>query len=67
MDICFDLFRPHQHGIASKQAQVPKKNIRCSKSAVLVAVVVNKNSILKLYKKPVYSVLMSYVVLPTFF
>ena len=27
MDRCFGLFRPHQHGIASKQAQVPKKNI----------------------------------------
>ena len=27
MDNCFGLFRPHQHGIASKQAQVPKSNI----------------------------------------
>ena len=33
MDSCFGLFRCHQHGIACKQVQVPKKNIRCSQSA----------------------------------
>ena len=27
------LFRPHQHGIGSKQAQVPKTNIINGKSA----------------------------------
>ena len=27
MDSCFGRFWTHQHGIASKQAQVPKKNI----------------------------------------
>ena len=36
MESCFGLFRPHQHGIASKQAQVPKKNIRCNESGMLV-------------------------------
>ena len=29
MDSSFGLFRPHQQGIASKQARVPKKNTRC--------------------------------------
>ena len=32
MDSWCGLFRPYQHGIASKQAQIPKKNIRCSKN-----------------------------------
>ena len=36
MDSCFGLFRAHQHGIASKQAQVPKKNVSIVKSAMLV-------------------------------
>ena len=35
MDSCFGLLKPHQHGIGSKQALVPKKNIRCSKNATL--------------------------------
>ena len=26
MNSCFGLFRPHQHGIAKKQAQVPKEH-----------------------------------------
>ena len=33
---CFGLFKPHQHGIASKQAKVPKTNISDGKSAMLV-------------------------------
>ena len=36
MDSCFDLFAPHQHGIASKHAQVPKLSISNGKSAMLV-------------------------------
>ena len=36
MDSCFGLFMPHQHGIASKKAQVPTKNITNGKSAMLV-------------------------------
>ena len=36
MDSCFGHFRPRQHGIASKQAQVPKTNISNGKSAVLL-------------------------------
>ena len=36
IDNCFGVFRPHQHGIASKQAQVPKMNISNCKSAMLV-------------------------------
>ena len=36
MDSCFDLFRPPQHGIASKQAQVPKTNLSNGKSAMSV-------------------------------
>ena len=32
MDSCFRLFRPHQHGIASKQAQVSKNG----KNAILL-------------------------------
>mgnify|MGYP001795923083 CR=1 FL=1 len=35
MDSCFGLFRPNQHDIASKQAQIPK-NTRCNESAMLV-------------------------------
>ena len=27
MDICFGLFGPHQQGIVSKRAKVPKTNI----------------------------------------
>ena len=36
MDSCFEISRPHQNGIASKQAQVPKTNISNGKSAMLV-------------------------------
>ena len=36
MDSCFGLFRPHQLGIASKQAQVPKTNKTNGKNAMLV-------------------------------
>ena len=36
MDSCFGRFRPHQHDIARKQAQVPKMNISNSKSVMLV-------------------------------
>ena len=36
IDSCFGLSRPHQHGIASKQARVPKTNICNGKSAMLV-------------------------------
>ena len=34
MHSCFGLFRPHQHIIASKQTQVPKKNISNGKSSM---------------------------------
>ena len=37
---CFEISRPHQHGIASKQAQVPKKNT----STMLVGMAVKMNS-----------------------
>ena len=36
MDSWFRPFRPHQHGIASKQAQVPKKIIKCNECAMFV-------------------------------
>ena len=36
MDSGFGLFRPHQNGIASKQAQIPKTNIRSSEWAMFV-------------------------------
>ena len=36
LDSCFGLFRPRQHGTASKQTQVYKKKLRCSQSAMVV-------------------------------
>ena len=36
MDSCFGPSRPHQHDIASKQAQVPKTNISNGKSSMFV-------------------------------
>ena len=36
LDNFFGLFRPYQHGLACKQAQVPKTNITNCKSAMLV-------------------------------
>ena len=40
---CFNLFRPYQHGIAGKPAQVPKMNIRCSQKIMLVGCAVKIN------------------------
>ena len=38
MDSCLGLFRPHQHGTASKQAQVPKKKKKMVKAQCLTKV-----------------------------
>ena len=36
---CLEISRPHQHGIASKKAQVAKTNINIGKSAMLMGCV----------------------------
>ena len=41
MNSCFGLFRPHQHGIASKQAQVPNMNVKFNERNLSLSIVPN--------------------------